>query len=158
MKLFSYFAFAASAGLLTSCVSSPELLRTELNATLTGHQQTPAAGDLDGTGTARVIVEAGQERICWDLAVRGIEPATAAHIHRGAAGSAGPPLVTLTTPGADGRSNGCTAIVRDLGAEIAAAPDRFYVNVHNAPYPGGAVRGQLRGRSFIQPGRPRENR
>lgn len=149
---------AAACALLAGCVSSPELLRTELDATLTGHQQTPSPGDLDGTGTARVIVEAGQERICWDLAVRGIEPASAAHIHRGAAGSAGPPVVTLTTPGADGRSNGCAAIARELAAEMATIPGNFYINVHNAPYPGGAVRGQLRGRAFIQPGRQRESR
>jgi len=30
-------------------------------------------------------------------------------------------------------------------AEILANPEDYYVNVHNAEYPGGAIRGQLSG-------------
>jgi hypothetical protein len=31
----------------------------------------------------------------------------------------------------------------ELVADIAANPSEYYVNVHNKPYPAGAIRGQL---------------
>ena len=54
-------------------------------------------------------------------------------------------MLTLTTPGADGRSQGCAAVDELLGRQIAMQAHDFYVNVHTAAYPNGAVRGQLRG-------------
>jgi hypothetical protein len=92
-----------------------------------------------------VRVDPRQDRVCWDLAVRQVDPATAAHIHRGAAGSAGPPVVTLAIPGADGRSSGCALVDPALAAELSMRSHDFYVNVHTAAFPNGAVRGQLRG-------------
>jgi len=119
--------------------------RLDLTSTLTGYQALPGPGDLDGTGTARVRVEAEAERVCWVLTARGIAPATAAHIHRGEAGSVGAPVIPLTAPGADERSEGCAPVTAALAAEMIARPHAFYVNVHNAEFPGGAIRGQLRG-------------
>ena len=133
--------------LASACATGgPGPARSELRATLTGLQEVPGPGDPDGTGTALVRVNATEARVCWELYARGIEPATAAHIHRGAAGSAGPPVVPLATPGADGRSEGCASVERGLAREMALRPYDFYVNVHNRPYPAGAIRGQLRGR------------
>ena len=39
---------------------------------------------------------------------------------------------------------GCVEVDRDLAEAIAADPRGYYVNVHNAEFPGGAIRGQLR--------------
>jgi len=128
--------------------------RLELTATLTGYQALPGPGDLDGTGTARLRVDGEAERVCWVLTARGIAPATAAHLHRGEAGSVGPPLVPLAPPGADERSEGCAPIAAALAAELIARPHAFYVNVHNAAYPGGAIRGQLRGEVRRREARP----
>jgi hypothetical protein len=69
-------------------------------------------------------------------------PATAAHIHEGSSTEAGPVVVTLTAP-TRGSSNGCVAIERELAQRILRSPTNFYVNVHNEPFPKGAVRGQL---------------
>jgi hypothetical protein len=55
---------------------------------------------------------------------------------------AGPIVVPLRPP-TDGMSNGCIRIRKALAAEIAHAPQRFYVNVHNGPFRAGALRGQL---------------
>ena len=55
--------------------------------------------------------------------------------------------VPLTTPDADRPQPGLRdASTRTLAREIVAArPTNFYVNVHNAAHPAGAIRGQLRG-------------
>ena len=136
---------AGAAALLAACATTPGAHRANLAVTLTGLQEVPGPGDPDGSGTAEVRVEPGQGRLCWNLYVRQVDAATAAHIHRGAAGSAGPPVVTLATPGTDGHSEGCVPIDGMLARDIASQAHDFYVNVHTQAYPAGAVRGQLRG-------------
>lgn len=113
-----------------------------LTATLSGAEEVPGPGDEDGSGAATFRLNPGQEEICYDLMVEGIEAPTAAHIHRGTSGSAGGPVVTLEAP-ADGASTGCVDAERDLIVEIIQDPASFYVNVHNDEFPAGAVRGQL---------------
>ncbi len=137
--------------LLAGCATSPADQRQMLNVTLTGVQQVPGPGDPDGTGTAEIRVDPRSGRLCWDLYARQIEPATAAAIYRGAAGSVGPRVVTLATPGADGRSQGCQAIAQDLAREMARQPFAFYLNVHDSAFPDGAIRGQLRGAILRRP-------
>ena len=115
-------------------------------ATLTGAAEAPGPGDPDGSGFAAIRLHHGQGRVCFELTVSDIAPATAAHIHVAPPGSPGPVVVTLTPP-ATGASSGCVENVdRDLIKAIIQDPERYYVNVHNAPFPGGAVRGQLSNR------------
>jgi CHRD domain len=113
-----------------------------LSTMLTGAAEVPGPGDTDGTGTADIKVNPGQTEICYSLTVSGIDPATAAHIHRGAATVAGPVVVPLAAP-ASGASKGCATVTRELATEIIKDPEAFYVNVHNRAFPQGAVRGQL---------------
>lgn len=115
-----------------------------LTAALAGANEVPKPGDPDGSGTARVTVNAGQAQVCYELRVAGIAPARAAHIHEAPAGTAGPVIIPLMAPNADGMSSGCAAVSREFASELAANPSDYYVNVHNAEYPGGALRGQLR--------------
>jgi hypothetical protein len=136
---------AGAAALAASGCATPGPPRTDAAVTLTGLQAFPGPGDPDGTGTAEIRVQPAQSRVCWTLFVREIEPATGAHIHRGAPGTAGPPVVPLATPDAAGRSSGCAAVDPALAREMTMQPHEFYVNVHNAAYPAGAIRGQLRG-------------
>jgi hypothetical protein len=110
---------------------------------LEGENEIPT-GDLDATGTVTVTLNRGIGEVCWDISVAGLTlPATAAHIHPGAAGAVGSPIITLGAPGADGTSTGCTTADRALVKDIAKNPAEYYVNVHNSDYPGGAARGQL---------------
>ena len=109
---------------------------------MTGAAERPGPGDPDGTGTATFRVNPGQGEICYTLTVANIDPATAAHIHRAPSTAAGPVVVPLAPP-TSGTSSGCAPVSRELAKEIMKNPGAFYVNVHNAPFPAGAVRGQL---------------
>lgn len=107
---------------------------------------TPAyQGDIDGTGTALLTVNHGQREVCWELSVTAVTlPATAAHIHKAAAGIRGPVVVGLSAPDATGRASGCVSDSDgELLRDILTNPADYYVNVHTTDYPAGAVRGQL---------------
>lgn len=140
---------------LAGCATRPENRLAELQVTLTGLQEVPGPGDPDGTGTAEIRVNPGENQVCWNVYARQIDPATAAHIHRGAAGVAGPPVLTLTTPDAAGRSQGCATVEPQLAREIATQGYGFYVNIHTAAQPQGAIRGQLRGGTMVRTPRRR---
>lgn len=121
---------------------------------LDGQQEVPGPGDPDGRG--RFQYEIKHDKLCYKLSVRNIETPTAAHIHFGPEGEAGPIAVALKTPPADGSSHGCIRAQANQTPENAAevltrweldgikkSPFFFYVNVHNEEFPAGAIRGQL---------------
>lgn len=142
MKRSILIAVAAIAFLLPTSAASAQEGGRPIAVQLTGAAERPGPGDPDGSGTASFRINPGQGRICYTLTVAGIDPATAAHIHRAPPGEAGPVVVPLEAP-ADGSSEGCAPVDRALAQEIVRNPGAFYVNVHNAPFRPGAVRGQL---------------
>lgn len=113
-----------------------------ISVALTGPAEAPTPGDPDGAGTATLRINPGQQQVCYELSVTGIAAATAAHIHKAPAGAAGPVVVGLTAP-TSGSSKACAEVARQLALDILKTPADYYVNVHNAEFPGGAVRGQL---------------
>jgi hypothetical protein len=126
---------------LTSIAASGDRVFT---ITLTGAAEAPGPGDPDGTGTATLTLNRRHGTVCWEINVSGITlPATAAHIHVAPVGVAGPVVVPLSAPDGHGFASGCTDASPDLIRQIIRHPDQYYVNVHNADFPGGAVRGQL---------------
>ena len=111
---------------------------------LTGAAEVPGPGDPDGSGTASLSLNPGQEEVCFELLVSDIAlPATGAHIHVGTADVAGPVVVPLTAPDESGTSSGCVSADRELIKSIIQNPEEYYVNVHSTEFPAGAVRGQL---------------
>jgi len=113
-----------------------------LTATLTGAAEVPGPGDADGAGTASVTLNPGKGQVCYELTVSNIGAANAAHIHAGAADVAGPVLAGLDAP-SSGSSKGCVDLDKEKIKDIIQNPANYYVNVHNAEFPNGAVRGQL---------------
>jgi hypothetical protein len=138
-------AAALACLFLAACATTPGMRPAELRSSLTGLQAVPGPGAADGSGTAEIRVNPAASEICWRLYARGVDTATEAHIHRSAAGSAGPAVLSLAAPGTNGQSTGCAPIAQDLALEIATRPFNFYIDVHNAAFPSGAIRGQLRG-------------
>ena len=129
---------AAGAGLFAAQPSvgaaAPEAV--SLDAVLVGGNEVPEAGDPDGFGMAMVTVT-GRE-VCWEIRVRDVAPIAAAHIHAGPQKVAGPVVVPL-----DPVTEGCTQTGWRVARLIREHPGQFYVNVHNADHPAGALRGQL---------------
>jgi hypothetical protein len=136
----------APAGACPKTVLTPTSGGRTFAVAMTGTAETPA-GDPVATATAQFHMRAGQGQVCYQITAANLPPAVAAHIHRGAAGVAGPVVIPLTTPTAAGTSRGCATAARPLVKAILAAPAGFYANVHTAEFPAGAVRGQLTGTS-----------
>lgn len=113
-----------------------------LVVTMTGAAEVPGPGDPDGTGTATITLNPGKGEVCYELKVDKIGEANAAHIHSGAVDKAGPPVLNLKAP-ASGSAKECATLERDKIIDILKNPALYYVNVHNAEFPDGAVRGQL---------------
>lgn len=138
MKRLGVLALILVFGLVGAGIASAHGGRP-LSATLSGANEVPSA-DPDGTGFAEVTLNQGQGEVCWNITVNNIDlPVAADHIHRGAAGVNGPVVVSFS-----GQLSGCTTGVdEELIKDIRQNPENYYVNVHNAPFPGGAIRGQL---------------
>jgi Rieske Fe-S protein len=137
-------ALVTSIGLLLVSVmpASADTGGRPFTVDLTGAAEVNAAGepnqgDLDGSGTATVTVNPGQGEVCWTIEVADVDPITAAHIHVAPSTAPGPIVVHLDS------DTGCTHIARDLALAIITDPSSYYVNVHNAAFPAGALRGQL---------------
>ena len=146
MRVRSVITFVILGIVSALMVSAPASAHrgNELSTSLTGAAEVPGPGDPDGAGTASIRFNHGFREICFEIHVAGIVlPATAAHIHLGSSGVAGPVVVTLIPPDASGNVTGCVSASRDLIKTIAKHPSDYYVNVHTTDYPNGAVRGQL---------------
>jgi hypothetical protein len=145
VPLFALISVLALVALVRPAVAAPLLQRMELMAQLRGGaEEVPGPGDPDGMGTAMVTLDMAGGQASFTINVSNITlPAAAAHIHEGARGVAGPVVVPLMPPGANGSSSSSVSVDAALMERIRQNPAGFYVNVHTSDFPGGAVRGQL---------------
>lgn len=146
-------SLAASAALIaTAAIAAPAREGgKKITTELTGEAEVnssgvPNQGDLAATGTATIIVNPGQQRVCWEITTGNFTAGTTtivgAHIHSAPAGLNGPIVVGLTAT-LNSTSTGCADVTRSLADAIRKAPQGYYVNVHTNLFPAGAIRGQL---------------
>ena len=110
-----------------------------MSLSLTGSAEVPPVSSAaKGSGQITIMPD---RTVSGSIKVSGFVP-TVAHIHEGAVGKNGPPIVTLTKSGNDG-------FVVPPDAKLSEAQYKsyqagaLYVNVHSAQYPDGEIRGQL---------------
>jgi hypothetical protein len=111
-------------------------------AMLTGEAEVPGPGDPNGSGTVQVTFNPDTGEVCYELSVVDLQEVTAAHIHKGEKGEEGPVAVPLDAP-KTGVAKGCTQADVVVIEAMMQDPTDYYVNVHTAAFPKGAVRGQL---------------
>lgn len=171
MRVSELLSPKARFGLLSLAVVAPLAIAGHLNLVLTadldGREEVNTSGtsaivgDPDGRGEIYVTgIDGDPNVLCYVLLAKkigelGMPPGNGrqAHIHLGERGVNGPVVVSLAWP-QGGQAGDClnpaTQPARFVGdgpgivADIKANPHKYYVNVHNAEYPAGALRGQLR--------------
>jgi hypothetical protein len=138
MVVIAGFAAAGSA----EAQRSQYVFNTQLRGETEVH-----LGDMDARGKAQIKIDTNTGMICYSLRVKDIGTITGAHIHQAPPGVDGPVVQGLTNPMSTGhpvwlQSSGCVSNPM-LAAAIVANPHDYYVNVHTAAFPAGAVRGNL---------------
>ncbi|MBU6428160.1 MAG: CHRD domain-containing protein [Cyanobacteria bacterium REEB65] len=128
-------AALATMGLLVAQANS-----VHLSATLTGRAETQP-GALSAAGSADITLDPSSGQVCYDLSTTNLSGITAAHIHQGAPGQAGPIVVPLPITATS--LKGCTSASLQTVRAITGQPQNYYVNIHTTRYPAGALRGQL---------------
>ena len=136
--------FASAIAIPAPAMASEGDLRTSLFGAYEFSGNTGNLGDPDGFGSA-IVNLVSTSQLCYAIIVQGIDTPTLAHIHEGAPGVSGPPVVTLNPPkkGTAGTAAGCVKIPRNLLLDIGRFPAKYYINVHTVNFPSGALRGQL---------------
>lgn len=131
------------AGLVSAAAAQDKGARYGyIGAALHGEQEvdTEGAGETAGADFSAEF-DYRDGRMCYLLLLDGLDEFTAAHIHKGAVGKNGPPVIELkqSEDGADVCQDADVALMKDIEANRAD----YYVNVQTKDYPAGAVRGQL---------------
>jgi len=121
-------------------ISAGLAIAGEGKVTLSGADEVPAV-TTSATGVGKITVGADKS-VSGSITTKGIA-GTAAHVHLGAPGKNGPPVITLTRT-----SDGVWSIpegsrLTDEQYASYKAGD-LYVNVHSAEHKGGEIRAQLK--------------
>ena len=126
--------------LIAVLAASAATSATKFEVALKGSNESPAA-PASNKGTVELTLNAKTGKVCWEFKLARIDgKPNQAHIHKGKRGVSGNVVVPL---GAAYKRQGCTTASKALVRSILKSPAGFYLNVHNAKHPLGAMRGQL---------------
>ncbi|HWF52728.1 MAG TPA: CHRD domain-containing protein [Solirubrobacteraceae bacterium] len=137
-------ALALVAGVLVavgSAMAASSTTPKQYTVKMTGAQEVPK-GSPTGKGTFKYQLVTKNSTLCYSLKWSGISTPFASHIHAGKKGVAGNVVIPLSAKAPVAQS-GCLKVKKSLLLAIQKKPSNYYVNVHNAKYPAGALRGQL---------------
>lgn len=98
----------------------------------------PDGGDPNGEGSFQATVNTNSNTICYQLRTSNLSQRIKAHIHEGAAGEPGRPVIDIELD-----DDNCTTVSEALLTDMLDNPANYYVDVLTTQYRQGAIRGQL---------------
>ncbi|HYH59008.1 MAG TPA: CHRD domain-containing protein [Thermoleophilaceae bacterium] len=133
------FASAAVAALVIAVGVSGQANSIGIN----GFFASLEGADPNGAGAFSATFKG--KKLCFGVSVKNIKKPIAAHIHKGGKKADGPVVVTLEWPSKGGHAatSACVEVAKGDRQAILDKPGGYYVNVHTADFPNGAIRGQL---------------
>ena len=153
MRKMHLIIFLLVIGLATTGLAAEKSFK----AVLSGSEVVPSVTTM-AKGEATFELSKNGKKLGYKVMVSDIENVTAAHIHMGKMGEAGPAIAPIQMKGKKGKFSGTLAkgtitskeligslkgkTVKDLIAEIEAG--NTYLNVHTGKNPDGEIRGQLK--------------
>jgi hypothetical protein len=143
-KLATFVALAC----LLLAPSSGLAVSATYSLTMTGPQEVPGPGDPDGTASGTITLDDLSGVVSWSFTYANIDVPSAMHIHgpNAPAGATASPFIVLSTATSGGAGTLIGSLVHANLAQVTqilSSPETFYVNIHNEPFLGGAVRGQV---------------
>jgi hypothetical protein len=127
---------------------TPVPINATYHVTLTGKRQKLFAGYValkrgspNGSALAVVTTNASTSQLCWEFSqLKNVSSPTVARLFRNFPGATGKGGFDL---GRRYKHSGCIHLEPEVLGLIGEKPGQFYLNIHNARYPFGAVRGPL---------------
>jgi hypothetical protein len=125
---------------MASTLLAAPVFAKDVKVTLTGAEETPPV-TTSATGEGKISIGADHS-VKGSIKTKGID-GVAAHIHVGAPGQSGPPIITLTK-GADGvwKVPDGSKLTDEQFASFSGG--NLYVNVHSPDHKSGEIRAQLK--------------
>lgn len=148
MPRYRSFAALAAVAIAAAASASPipgdKYVATWVLRPLTAAAEVPGPGNTAASGEVTLQADWAAHKVCYAFDVRGLDgPITGAHIHKGAKGEQGAPVVVFKKALRGDAWDGCADVTPDQILEILKNPAGYYVNVHTAGFPSGALRAQL---------------
>ena len=132
-------AVVLGAGATTALVAPAQAATADASAPVTMMADLTPSGDSNGSGHATFKINKAKKKVCATVTWADIAKPSAAHIHRKSDGEIVVDLVGSVTGGAKCE----TGVSKKLIQKILDKPGKYYFNVHNTPYPAGAIQGAL---------------
>ena len=130
----------AAVTLMTSVLFSGAVLAmTPIKINLTGAEEVPPV-QTSAKGTGSIVI-GDDNSVSGSVKTSGVK-GTMAHIHQGAKGENGPPIITLTKSGDEWAVPPGAKLTDE---QLKSLKDgNLYVNVHSDAHKGGEIRAQLK--------------
>ena len=133
-------ALAAAALIISFLFSGSAMAVGPIKVKLSGSQEVPPV-KTSAKGTGKIVV--GDDKSVSGTVKTSKMKGTMAHIHQGAKGENGPPIITLTMSSGDKWAVPPGAMLTDEQYQ-SLKDGNLYINVHSDAHKGGEIRAQLK--------------